>query len=62
MVDKTRKCREYVATRRMKRSNWRAAKAAFVAINSVGVGPGVKMEFQSSSRKEAMIQGMYWSC
>lgn len=58
MVDSTRKCREYVATRRMKRSSWRAAKAAFVAISRVGVGPGVKMEFQSSSRKEAMIQVM----
>lgn len=55
MVDKTTKWREYVAISRTKRRSWRAAKAALVAIRRVGVGPGVKMEFQSSSRNEAMV-------
>lgn len=39
----------------MKRRSWSAAKEAFVARRRLGVVPGVKMPFQSSSRKDAML-------
>ena len=35
--------------------HWRAAKLALVATRRVGVGPGVKMLFQRSSKKDAML-------
>ena len=35
--------------------NWSAAKLALVATSRVGVGPGVKMLFQRSSKKVAII-------
>lgn len=35
--------------------NWSAAKLALVATRRVGVGPGVKMLFQRSSKKDAML-------
>lgn len=38
----------------MRRRNCRAAKVAFVAISSEGVGPGVKTLLQRSSMKEAI--------
>lgn len=40
--------------RRPSRRSWRAAKATFVAMSRVGVGPGTKIEFQRSSKKEAI--------
>ena len=43
-----------VATRRISRRNCSVAKVAFVATKRVGVGPGVKMEPQRSSRKDAI--------
>lgn len=44
----------YVAMRRPSRRSWRAAKATFVAMRRVGVGPGTKMELQRSSKKVAI--------
>jgi hypothetical protein len=54
MNDNTIKWTLYVARRRHSRRNCRQAKEALVATSSVGVGPGVKMLFQSSSKKDAM--------
>ncbi len=55
--DRTMKWTLYVASRRQSSSNCKHAKEAFVATSSVGVGPGVKMLLQSSSRKDAMPRG-----
>lgn len=44
-----------VPRRRAKRTAWRAAKEALVALRRVGVVPGVKMLDQRSSRKDAML-------
>ena len=41
--------------RRARKINWRAAKLALVATRRVGVGPGVKMLFQRSLKKDAML-------
>jgi hypothetical protein len=57
MNDRTIKWTLYVARRRHSRRNCKQAKEALVATSSVGVGPGVKMLFQSSSKKDAMSSG-----
>lgn len=44
----------YVRARRTRRTTWRAAKEALVAMIMDGVGPGVNMEFRRSVRKVAM--------
>jgi len=44
-----------------KKRTWRAAKEAFVATSSVGVGPGVKMDSHSCAKKDAML-GVCWRC
>lgn len=45
----------YVASKRQKRTNWRAAKEALAALRMVGVGPGVKMSSQSLTMKDDMV-------
>ncbi len=45
---------EYVARRRARRTTWRQAKDAFVAIRRVGVGPGVKIDSQREVRNDDM--------
>jgi hypothetical protein len=52
--DKTMKWTLYVASRRQSRRNCRQANDAFVATRSVDEGPGIKMLFQSSSKKDAI--------
>jgi hypothetical protein len=52
--DKTMKWTLYVASRRQSSRNCRQANDAFVATSSVDEGPGIKMLFQSSSKKDAI--------
>jgi hypothetical protein len=40
----------YVPMKRAKKRSWSAAKEALVAMRRVGVGPGVKMDSQRSSK------------
>ena len=47
-----------VAMRRIRRRSWSAPKEALVAMRRVGVGPGVKMDSQRSTRKLAMVAGL----
>lgn len=61
-TDSTTKWMLYVARPRMKRTSWRAAKLALVAINKVRVGPGVKTLDHSSSMKEAMVLRLVGVC
>ena len=52
--DRTTKCMLRVTIKRTKRRICREAKVAFVATSNEGVGPGVKILDQRSSRKDAM--------
>lgn len=45
----------YVAISRPRKTSWRAANEIFVAMTSEGVGPGVKMELNSSVRNIDML-------
>jgi len=53
--DRTTKWTLWVTIKRTKSRNCREAKVAFVATSSEGVGPGVKILDQRSSRKDAML-------
>lgn len=56
IADNTTKCMLCVAKRSRARTSWRAAKVTFVAIRSVGVGPGVNIDSQSSDTNVAMAE------
>jgi hypothetical protein len=56
--ERTTKWMLEVAMRRIRRRSWRAPKEALVAMRRVGVGPGVKMDSQRSTRKLAMVEGL----
>jgi hypothetical protein len=45
----------YVAMSMTNKRTWSAANEAFVAIRSVGVGPAMKMDSHSCSKKDAMV-------
>lgn len=54
-TERTIKCTLYVAYRSAARTIWSAPNVTFVAISSVGVGPGVKMDSHRSEKKDAMF-------